>query len=89
MKAEDERVGKRDGKWLRVLGTAVVSTVSGDVLVSSPSLLRFGEFALFDVFVSFTRGELELTSLLDDAFLQSLPGSEISSTISSSRHLSR
>jgi len=44
MKAENERVGKRDGKWLRVLGTAVVSTVSGDVLVSSPSLLRFGEF---------------------------------------------
>ncbi|KAL7410297.1 hypothetical protein BDY24DRAFT_180849 [Mrakia frigida] len=41
MKAENERVGKRDGKWLRVLGTAVVSTVSGDVLVSSPSLLRF------------------------------------------------
>ncbi|CED85423.1 TRP-like family [Phaffia rhodozyma] len=28
-------------KWSRVLGTAVMSAVSGDVLVTSPSLLRF------------------------------------------------
>lgn len=33
---------KTERVWSRVFGTAVMSSISGDLLVSSPSLLRFG-----------------------------------------------
>lgn len=57
-RSESERVGNGVGRktaalgagrrrWTRVLGTAVMSAVSGDVLLTSPSLLRFGTFLSF------------------------------------------
>lgn len=38
-----KRSARVDRVWSRVFGTAVMSSASGDLLVSSPSLLRFGE----------------------------------------------
>jgi hypothetical protein len=38
-----KRPARTERVWSRVFGTAVMSSASGDLLVSSPSLLRFGE----------------------------------------------
>lgn len=37
-----KRSSRAERVWSRVFGTAVMSSASGDLLVSSPSLLRFG-----------------------------------------------
>lgn len=50
LQAERERVGQKNGSSMRILGTAIVSVVSGDVLVTSPMLLRFVTPSVRDIF---------------------------------------